>query len=76
MQKPKQICWTPCAADCINLILVDFEKNITFHNVTIASDKRITTYIYSRTGLISLLRKFTKDTDLIRPAMIVLPLLM
>jgi len=69
MQKRKKLYWTPCAAHCIDLMLEDFEKKIPLHHDTIANGKKITTYIYSRTGLISLLHKYAKGTDLIRPAL-------
>lgn len=69
MLKRKRLYWTPCAAHCIDLMLEDFEKKIQVHHDTIPKAKRITTYIYSRTSLISLLKTFTKDRDLVRPAM-------
>jgi len=68
MQKRQKLYCTPSAAHCIGLILEDFEKKIPLHHDTIANDKKITIYIYSRTGLISLLHKYTKRIDLIRPA--------
>ena len=68
MQKRKKLYWTPCAAHCIDLMLEDFEKKIPLHHDTIANGKKITTYIYSRTGLISLLHKYSEGKDLIRPA--------
>jgi hypothetical protein len=68
MQKCKHLYWTPCAAHCIDFMLEDFEKNIPLHKETIAIGKRITTYIYSRTSLMSLLHHFTKGGDLIRHA--------
>ena len=68
MEKRKSLFWTPCAAHCIDLILEDFEKKLEVHQVTIANGRRITSYIYSRTILISMLRHFTKGKDLIRPA--------
>jgi len=54
-------------AHCIDLILEDFKKKLEVHQVTIAKGRRITLYIYSITILISMLRHFTKDRDLIRP---------
>ena len=39
------------------------------HEVTINKGRRITTYIYGRTMLISMLQKFTKGRDLIRSGM-------
>jgi len=68
MGKRKGLFWTRCAAHCIDLILEDFEKKLEVHQVTIANGRRITSYIYSRTILISMLRHFTKRKDLIRPA--------
>uniref|UniRef100_A0A2N9ENN1 BED-type domain-containing protein n=1 Tax=Fagus sylvatica TaxID=28930 RepID=A0A2N9ENN1_FAGSY len=67
MEKRKKLYWTPCAAHCIDLILEDFEKKLKIHSETIANAKKITTYIYGRTMLISLLKEFTKDRDLVRP---------
>lgn len=69
MEKRPHLYWTPCAAHCIDLMLEDFEKKIPLHTDTISKGKKITTYIYGRTSLISLLHKFTNDVDLIRPAM-------
>jgi len=75
--KNKATCWhwfwkqfvdIPYAAHCIDLMLEDFEKKIPVHHDTIANSKKITTYIYSRMSTISLLYKFTKGTDLIKPA--------
>ena len=45
-------------------------KKITLHKETISTGRRITTYIYARSLLISLLRKYTNGRDLIRPATI------
>jgi hypothetical protein len=67
MEKRKKLYWTPCAAYCIDLILEDFDKKLKIHNETTANAKKITTYIYGRTMLISWLKEFTKDRDLIRP---------
>ena len=68
MEKRKNLYWTPCAAHCIDLILEDFEKKLEVHEVTIGKGRRIITYIYSRTLLISMLRHFTKGKYLIRLA--------
>ncbi|XP_057446323.1 uncharacterized protein LOC130738365 [Lotus japonicus] len=67
MQTIDHLYWTPCAAHCIDLILEDFEKILNVHKVTIKKGRNITTYIYSRTMLITLLRKETSGRDLIRP---------
>jgi len=69
MRKRERLYWTPCAAHCIDLIFEDFEKHLKVHEVTIQKGRRITTYIYGRTQLISILKKFTMGRDLIRPRM-------
>jgi hypothetical protein len=69
MLKRKNLYWTPCAAHCIDLIFEDFEKELIIHQITIKNARKFTTYIYSRTMLITMVRKFTNGRDLIRPAM-------
>jgi len=67
MHKRECLYWTPCVAHCIDLISEDFEKHLKVHEITIKKGKNITTYIYGRTQLISILKKFTRGRDLIRP---------
>ncbi|XP_027915063.1 uncharacterized protein LOC114174418 [Vigna unguiculata] len=67
MKKRGHLYWTPCAAYYIDLIFEDFEKHLKVHQITIKKGRRITTYIYGRAMLISMLKKFTKGKDLIRP---------
>ena len=61
--------WTPCVAHCIDLILEDLEKHLKVHEVTMKKGRKITTYIYGRTMLISMLKKYTNGRDLVRPSM-------
>lgn len=49
------------------MILEDLEKKISVHEETIPKGKKITTFIYSRTSLISILHHHTKNKDLVRP---------
>jgi hypothetical protein len=67
MEKRNKLCWTLCAAHCIDLMLEDFESKIPMHKDTIVAGKKITTFIYARTGLITLLHHFTEGGELIRP---------
>ena len=67
MQKWEHLYWTPCAAHCIDLIFEYFEKQLKVHETTIKKGRRITTYIYRRAMLITILKQFTKGRDLIRP---------
>ena len=69
MQKREHLYWTPCAAHCIDLIFEDFEKQLKVHETTIKKGRRITTYIYSRAMLITILKRFTNGRELIRPRM-------
>ena len=55
MQKREHLYWTPCAAHCIDLIFEDFEKQLKVHETTIKKGRRITTYIYGRAMLITIL---------------------
>ncbi|XP_057746199.1 uncharacterized protein LOC130965456 [Arachis stenosperma] len=67
METRKSLYWTPCAAHCIDLILEDFEKKLKVHETTIKKGRKITTFIYSQSMLISMLRNYTKGKDLVRP---------
>jgi len=58
---------TPCAARCLDLMLEDLEKKIPIHGETIPKGKKITTFIYSRTSLISILHSHIKNRDLVTP---------
>lgn len=68
MAKRQRLYWTPCAAHCIDLMLEDFEKKIDVHKTTIQNGRKISTYIYTRTMLVSWLRDFTGGKELVRPA--------
>ncbi|RDX70759.1 hypothetical protein CR513_49969, partial [Mucuna pruriens] len=60
MVKRKRLFWTPYATHCVDLMLEDFEKKILIHEETILKGRRITTYIYSKPSLISLVQYFRK----------------
>ncbi|WOL07640.1 hypothetical protein Cni_G16385 [Canna indica] len=67
MQQRNTLYWTPCVSHCIDLILEDLKKKLKVHQTTIKKGRKITTYFYSRTMLISIMKNFTKEKDLIRP---------
>lgn len=54
------------AAHCIDLMLEYFEKKIPIQEETNPKGSKITTDIYSRTSLVSLLQHFTRGKDLVR----------
>ena len=63
MAKRARLYWTLCAAHCIDLMLEDFEKKLPVHHETIAKGRKITTFIYSRTSLISMLQFHTNGGE-------------
>ncbi|KAK9070497.1 hypothetical protein SSX86_010899 [Deinandra increscens subsp. villosa] len=65
--KYPHIYWTPCAAHCIDLMFEDIFK---LSHLKIALEKAITvnTYIYNRTLLLNMMREFTGQKDMVRPA--------
>ncbi|GAU49016.1 hypothetical protein TSUD_285020 [Trifolium subterraneum] len=65
MEKRTRLYWTPCATHCIEMMLNDYEK-IPIYEEIITKGKKITTFIYSRSSLITLLHKFTKGVGLVR----------
>ncbi|KAI5427083.1 hypothetical protein KIW84_032493 [Lathyrus oleraceus] len=66
MDKRNKFYWTPCTVHCIDLMLENFESKIPMHKEIIGLSKKITTYIYARTGLITLLHNYTEGGELIR----------
>ncbi|XLS68764.1 hypothetical protein HN51_019787 [Arachis hypogaea] len=60
----------PCVAHYIDLMLEDLEKKVILHKDTICKGRKITTYIYARTALITLLHIHTKGKDLVTSGMI------
>ncbi|XP_023754955.1 uncharacterized protein LOC111903410 [Lactuca sativa] len=65
--KYPHIYWTPCAAHCIDLMLEDIFK-VTHLKKTLDKAIAVNTYIYNRTLLLNMLRDFTGQRDMIRPA--------
>ncbi|XP_075073625.1 uncharacterized protein LOC107783682 isoform X1 [Nicotiana tabacum] len=61
------IYWTPCAAHCINLMFGDIFKENPYALVFIKAVK-VYAYISQRPLLLNLMRKFTKERNLVRPA--------
>ena len=66
-KKRPHLYWTPCAAHCLNLILEDIGKLPHIKN-TIERAISIRGYIYNRTGLLNMMKRFTEQRELLRPA--------
>jgi hypothetical protein len=67
MQRYPTLFWTPCVAHCIDLILEDMGK-IPYIRDIVESAKSITKFIYNHASVLSLMRRFTNNRELVRPA--------
>ncbi|XP_010246706.1 PREDICTED: uncharacterized protein LOC104589925 [Nelumbo nucifera] len=67
MAKHPHLTWTPCAAHCLDLILEDIGK-LSVISKTIERAIALTRYIYNHSGLLNLMRKYTNQRELLRPA--------
>nr|XP_033508844.1 uncharacterized protein LOC104121638 [Nicotiana tomentosiformis] len=61
------IYWTPCAAHCINLMFGDIFKENPYASVFTKAVK-VYSYLSQRPLLLNLMRKFTNERNLVRPA--------
>jgi hypothetical protein len=64
--KRPNLFWTSCATHTINLVLEGIGKMRKFKN-TLDSAKSLTIFIYAHHKTLSLMRKFTKKRDIVRP---------
>ena len=67
MEKRRRLWWTPCAAHCIDLMLEDIGK-VNVHDTTLALARQVVKFIYGHTWVLCLMRTFTKNHELLRPA--------
>jgi hypothetical protein len=67
MQRYPSLYWSPCAAHCIALMLEDMGK-LPWIKEIIDSARNVTKYIYNHTYVLSLMRQFTGNRELVRPA--------
>ncbi|KAL5727183.1 hypothetical protein ACHQM5_000407 [Ranunculus cassubicifolius] len=65
MQNYSTIFCTPCASNCLNLILEDFCK-IDWVNRCVLQAQSISRFIYNQTWVLDLMRKFTGGQELVR----------
>ena len=66
MEKMRRLWWTPCAAHCIDLMLEDIGK-VNVHDITLARARQVVKFIYGHTWVLSLMRTFTKNHELLHP---------
>lgn len=67
IQEDLNIYWTRCAAHCVNLMCEDISEIQKFAEVVLKC-KTVTRYIYNHVNVLSMMRKYTNDPDLTRPA--------
>eukprot|EP00253_Pinus_taeda_P001621 PITA_01621 len=67
MERYPNLFWTPCAAHCIDLMLEDIDKIPTVRDI-VESANNITKFIYNHSSILSLMRRFTNNKELVRPA--------
>jgi hypothetical protein len=67
MQRYPTLFWTPCVAHCIDLILEDMGK-IPYIKDIVESARSITKFIYNHAYVLSLMRRFTNNRELVHPA--------
>ena len=68
MEKMKRLWWTLCAAHCIDLMLEDVEK-LNVHVNALLRPMQVMKFIYGHTWVLSLMRTFTENHELIRPTL-------
>jgi hypothetical protein len=66
-QRYPTLFWTPCATNCIDLILKDMGK-IPYIKDIVESARNITKFIYNHAYVLSLMRRFINNRELVRPA--------
>ncbi|XP_039046239.1 uncharacterized protein LOC120186354 [Hibiscus syriacus] len=67
MAKRPHLYWTPYATHCLDLMLEDIGR-ISKVRVTLKRAMALNEFIYSRTGVVNMMRKFTGKRELVRPA--------
>ena len=66
MERHPSLFWSPCAAHCIDLMLEDVGK-IPFIKEVVDQARSITKFIYNHAWVLSLMRRCTRNRELLRP---------
>ncbi|MFV0960667.1 DUF659 domain-containing protein, partial [Klebsiella pneumoniae] len=67
-QKYRTFYWSPCATHCVNLMLQDLNDMHADMKLVVQQSQEVTKFIYNHAYVLSLMRKFTHGSELIRPA--------
>lgn len=65
--KHPHLYWSPCAAHCIDLMLEDIGQMASIKR-TLKRTMELNAYIYGRLDLLNMMRRFTNQRELTRPA--------
>ncbi|XP_068328163.1 uncharacterized protein [Pyrus communis] len=68
MERKQKVWWTPCAAHCIDLMLEDISKIAWFDDTL--KRARISKYLYKHQWVLTLMRKYTNNSEILCPAVI------
>jgi hypothetical protein len=66
-EKHNTLFWSPCAAHVIDLLLEDIGK-LDWVKPVVEEARKITKYIYNHPWVLRLMRDYTEDKELVRPA--------
>ena len=66
MKKWARLWWTLCATHCIDLMFEDIGK-LNVHANTLAKARQVVKFMYGHSWILSMMRTFTKNHELIRP---------
>ena len=66
MEKWARLWWTLCGAHCIDLMFEDIGK-LNVHANTLAKARQVVKFMYGHSWILSTMRTFTKNHELIRP---------
>eukprot|EP00253_Pinus_taeda_P010935 PITA_10935 len=67
MERYPNLFWTPCATHSIDLILKDIGKIPLVRDI-VESSRSVTKFIYNHASVLNLMRRFTNNKELVRPA--------
>ena len=66
MERHPAIFWTPCATHCLDLMLEDIGK-IEWIKSCVGKAKNICKFIYNHAFVLTIMRKYTGNSELARP---------
>ncbi|GMI85602.1 hypothetical protein like AT4G15020 [Hibiscus trionum] len=68
MESFPSLYWAPCLAHCLDMMLQDF-GSLEWINETIGHAKSLTRFVYNRSVVLNMMRRFTGGNDIVEPAL-------